>query len=37
MNLRLILYTLLLSAPVWTQGDRLEPNQLSRGQCVRRA
>ena len=28
MNLRLILYTLLLSATVWAQGYRLESNQL---------
>ena len=28
MNLRLILYILLLSATVWAQGYRLEPNQL---------
>ena len=28
MNLRLILYTLLLSTTIWAQGYRLEPNQL---------
>ena len=27
-SMRLILYTLLFSAPVWSQGYRLEPNQL---------
>ena len=27
-SMRLILYTLLFSAPVWAEGYRLEPNQL---------